>query len=86
MIGEIAGAYRTSASFISSEGWNWIGPAANQRRAPLTTTPKPGHQHEQQQHERDRSSSLFTSFGVKISRPRRESTCIAARPSAPNTR
>ena len=28
--------YRTSASFISSDGWNWIGPTANQRRAPLT--------------------------------------------------
>ena len=28
--------------FINSDGWNWIGPAANQRRAPRTETPIPG--------------------------------------------
>ena len=35
-------AYSTSASFISSEGWNWSGPAPIQRRAPLTRTPTCG--------------------------------------------
>ena len=35
-------AYRTSASLSSSEGWNWSGPAASQRVAPLTSTPTPG--------------------------------------------
>ncbi len=35
-------AYSTSASFISSEGWNcsWLGPI--QRRAPFTSTPRWG--------------------------------------------
>ena len=33
---------RTSASFISSAGWNWSGPAPIQRRAPLIFTPMPG--------------------------------------------
>ena len=47
-----AAACRTSASFISSAGWNCSGPAPSQRRAPLTVTPKPGQQHEHQQHER----------------------------------
>ena len=37
-----AAACRTSASFISSAGWNCSGPAPSQRRAPLTVTPKPG--------------------------------------------
>jgi hypothetical protein len=32
----------TSASFITSAGWNWSGPAPIQRRAPFTVTPKPG--------------------------------------------
>src|SRR5665809_158250 len=35
-------ACSTSASFISSEGWNCSGPAPSQRRAPLTFSPSPG--------------------------------------------
>ena len=35
-------ANRTSASFISSEGWTWIGPAAIQAREPFTSRPIPG--------------------------------------------
>jgi hypothetical protein len=35
-------AYSTSASFMSSEGWNCTGPAPIQRRAPLISTPIPG--------------------------------------------
>ena len=38
----IDAACRTSASFISSAGWNCSGPAPSQRRAPLIFTPKPG--------------------------------------------
>ena len=78
-------AYRTSASFMSSDGWNWIGPAENQRRAPFTTTPKPGTSTSRSS-ANEPSRSAFTSRGVKISSPRRASTCIAARPPAPNTR
>ena len=37
-----AAACSTSASFISSEGWNCSGPTPSQRRAPLIFTPKPG--------------------------------------------
>ena len=40
-----------------SAGWNCSGPAPSQRRAPLTFTPKPGTQHEHEQHERASSSS-----------------------------
>ena len=35
-------ACRTSASFMSSEGWNCSGPAPSQRCAPLIETPTPG--------------------------------------------
>ena len=37
-----AAACSTSASFITSAGWNCSGPAPSQRRAPFTVTPKPG--------------------------------------------
>ena len=45
-------AYSTSASFAISDGWIWNGPAPSQRLAPLTSMPKPGHQHEDQAAER----------------------------------
>ena len=27
---------------MTSDGWNWSGPAPSQRRAPLISTPRPG--------------------------------------------
>ena len=38
----IAATCSTSASFITSDGWNVSGPAPSQRRAPLICRPKPG--------------------------------------------
>ena len=47
----------TSASFITSDGWNVSGPAPSQRRAPLIRTPDVRDQHEHEHHERDRPGS-----------------------------
>ena len=48
MVGRVAttdAAWRTSASFITSDGWNCSGPAPSQRRAPLTSHAEAGDQH-----------------------------------------
>ena len=47
-------ACRTSASFMSSDGWNCSGPAPIQRCAPLISTPMPGILTATSSDERDR--------------------------------
>ena len=39
-----------------SDGWNWIGPSANHRRAPLTATPNPGTSTSSEQREGARAA------------------------------
>ncbi len=80
----MAAACRTSASFITSAGWNCSGPAPSQRRAPLTVTPKPGSSTSTSSTNEPNSSA-----GVKrrtCSSPWRESRCITTSPQAPYIR
>ncbi len=77
--------YRTRLSFISSDGWNWIGPAANHRRAPLTDTPTCGTSTASNR-QNDTSTIVVTSFWVKIDSPRLASTFIPTSPTAPKIR
>ena len=52
--GDQRAAYSTSASFASSDGWIWSGPAPSQRRAPFASMPKPGTSTSSRPRERDR--------------------------------
>ena len=71
----------TSASFITSDGWNVSAPAPSQRRAPLTSTPMPGIS----------TSTSITHAASRIrrvqrraaTRPWRESRCMTTSPTAP---
>ena len=65
-----------------SAGWNWSGPAPSQRRAPLIRTPKPGIEHEQQQHEGD-DEQQRRDLPDLVEAVRASRTCITARPTAP---
>ena len=67
-----------------SDGWNCIGPAPSQRRAPLTLTPMPGSS-------TSTSNANATSSSTGVSRriaasPWRDSTCIATSPIPPYIR
>ncbi len=77
-------AYRISASFAISEGWNWIGPAANQRRAPWTCTPKCGTS-TSTSNAPEPSSSSWTSRSVSSSIPWRSRKYMIPSPKTTNT-
>ena len=77
-------ACRTSASFMSSEGWNCSGPAPSQRCAPLIETPTPGTFTATSS-----ANEMASSAGVRrgsSSSPPRASTCSTTSPIAPYAR
>ena len=72
-----------SATFSSSEGWNWTGPAPSQRVAPFTVMPTCGTITA-----RVRANETPTRSGVSrriTRRPPREMACITISPIAPKS-
>ncbi len=74
----------TSATFITSLGWNCSGPAPSQRRAPLICSPMPGSRTAiSMANEAKSSSRVCLRKNVSGSR---DTTCMPTSPTAPYIR